>query len=53
MNGANKFQFDGSVHWGRDNWQVGVHPAVAISTVLDPCFKLLNEFDNNEDKVRI
>ncbi len=53
MNGANKFQFDGSVHWGRDNWQVGVHPAVAIATVLDPRFKSLNGFDNNDDKVRI
>ena len=35
------------------NRQVGVHPAVAIATVLDPRFKLLNGFNNNEDKVRI
>ena len=35
------------------NRQVGVHPAVAIATVLDPRFKSLNGFDNNDDKVRI
>ena len=35
------------------NQQVRVHPAVAIATVLDPRFKSLNGFDNNEDKVRI
>jgi hypothetical protein len=52
-NGANTFHFDGSVHRGWMNRQVGVHPAVAIATVLDPRFKLLNGFDNNEDKVRI
>jgi hypothetical protein len=53
MNGANTFHFDGSIHRGRANQQVGVHPAVAIAIVLDPHFKLLNGFDNNEDKVRI
>jgi hypothetical protein len=53
MNGANTFHFHGSVHWGWMNRQVGFHPAVAISTVLDPRFKLLNGFNNNEDKVRI
>jgi hypothetical protein len=52
-NGANTFQFDGSIHRGWMNRQVGVHPAVAIATVLDPRFKSLNGFDNNEDKVRI
>jgi hypothetical protein len=52
-NGANTFHFDGSVHRGWMNRQVGVHPAVAIATVLDPRFKLLNGFDNNDDKVRI
>jgi hypothetical protein len=53
MNGANTFHFDGSIHQGRANQQVGVHPAIAIATVLDPCFKSLNGFENSENKMRI
>jgi hypothetical protein len=33
-----------------DKWR---HPVVAIATVLDPHFKLLNGFNNNEDKVKL
>ena len=43
-------QFDGSIIRGYMNRQIGIHPTIVISSVLDPRFKSLSCFWIQEDK---